>query len=189
MVVRSDLMKAHYSDVLMAMCETRRLSEITASDVIKAAGTARQTFYNHFSDLDDLVGYAASRGLLTGARPVYDKENLRATYEYALAHRSFFNQIPSRIGPNDFRAATIRWLKESSYPLFISNDMPQRERDYRRVRLDVYFVGEVNAIVDWFASDMAMPVDTLLDAVWDSAPAFMKSVSARTPTNMPTYPR
>lgn len=53
-VVRIDLMKQHLCDVLYDMCETRRLAEITLTDVAREAGVSRQTLYNHFIDLDDL---------------------------------------------------------------------------------------------------------------------------------------
>lgn len=188
-MTKRNLMKQHLSDVLMGLVETRRLTEITTTELIDAAGVARQTFYNHFSDLDDLICYTASRALLAGDQPIYAKENLRKTYEYALGHRAFFEQLPDHTGYYGFRESTVRWLKATSYPIFIDDGMPAEERAYRKLRLDLYFVGEIDVVLEWFASGMEQPVDVLLEAVWDSAPAFMKRVSDTTPSTVPDYPR
>ena len=45
-------------------------------------------------------------------------------------------------------------------------------------------------MLDWFAGGMTTPpLDTFLDAVWDSAPAFMKLASEATPSSYTDYPR
>ena len=188
-MTRPDLMKMHFCTTLMEMCETRSLAEITATELIAAAGTARQTFYNHFSDIDDLICYTASRRLLSGEMPTYSKDNLRSTYEYALQHKNFFRQLPNHTGYNGFRESTVRWLKTTSYPLYIDESMSEYEKTYRKMRLDLYFVGEMDVVLEWFASGMDVPIDTVLEAVWDSAPSFMKRISESTPTQLPDYPR
>ena len=45
----------------MDMCdEGALLSTVTVSDIVARAGIARQTFYNHFTDLDELVFFTAA---------------------------------------------------------------------------------------------------------------------------------
>ena len=187
---RKNLMKDHLSNTLMDLCADHALADISASDVIQAANVARQTFYNHFSDIDDLVCYTATRALYSAKQPIYSKENLRATYVYASEHKAFFSQLKYHNGQNSFKTVTARWLKERSYELFAGPDLPEIEREYRRLRMDIYFVGEGEAVLDWFAGGMTTPpLETFLDAVWDSAPAFMKLASEATPSSYADYPR
>ena len=174
---RADLMKRHFSDTLMEMSKTKRLSEITISDLIQEAGTAKQTFYNHFEDLDDLICYTATRRVYTGKLPAFSKEFLLKTYEYSLAHKDFFKQLPYHTGYNSFRESTVRWLKEYSYSLFINNTMSEAEKLYRKLRIDLYAVGQMDIVIAWFASNMEAPPEILLEAIWDSAPSFMKDMS------------
>ena len=183
-------MRDHLSNALMELCADRPLPEITASDVIARADVARQTFYNHFSDIDDLICYTATRALYSSKQPIYSKDNLRVTYEYAREHKPFFTQLKLHTGPNSFRVAGLRWLEERSFELFAGPDLPEIEREYRRLRMHIYFVGETDAVLEWFAGGMETPpLETFLDAVWDSAPAFMKLASETTPSSYADYPR
>lgn len=49
--------KELYCEALLRMCETQRLGKITVTSLIKETGTARQTFYNNFRDINDLVSF------------------------------------------------------------------------------------------------------------------------------------
>ncbi len=57
--MKSELIKRHFAEVLMDMCETRRLDDVTVVELVAEAGMARQTFYNHFTDINDLICYTA----------------------------------------------------------------------------------------------------------------------------------
>lgn len=93
-MVRIDLMKQHLCDVLYGMCETRRLAEITLTDVAREAGVSRQTLYNHFIDLDDLICYAASRPLYSGAHGFTSLQNAERAYELSLGTRDSSRSLP-----------------------------------------------------------------------------------------------
>ena len=162
----------------MEMCKTKRLNEITVSDLIQAADTAKQTFYNHFADMDDLICYSASRRVFSGELPSFSKEFLLKTYEYSLAHKDFFKQLPYHTCYNSFRESTVRWLKEYSCSVFINNTMSEAEKLYRKLRINLYAVGQMDIVLTWFASNMETPPEILLEAVWDSAPSFMKNIDA-----------
>ena len=122
-------MRDHLSNALMELCADRPLPEITASDVIARADVARQTFYNHFSDIDDLICYTATRALYSSKQPIYSKDNLRVTYEYAREHKPFFTQLKLHTGPNSFRVAGLRWLEERSFTtLFVPGNHENYDR-------------------------------------------------------------
>ena len=75
-----DLKKKLYCDAFLQLCETRDLSSITVTNVIEAAGTARQTFYNHFSDINELIGYIPINSLrLTDIRSISLRPSMRRT--------------------------------------------------------------------------------------------------------------
>jgi len=82
-MAKQELMKRHFRETLMRMCETRRIDDITATDLINEAGVSRQSFYNYFSDIDDAICYTASVPLLTGDAPLFAPENTRIAWQYA----------------------------------------------------------------------------------------------------------
>ena len=56
-MVRGDYTKQRFVDTFLRMCDTQKLSDITVTSLIAEAHTARQTFYNHFEDINGLVSY------------------------------------------------------------------------------------------------------------------------------------
>ena len=58
---RKELVRRHLAETLMDMCdEGALLSTITVSDIVARADIARQTFYNYFADLDELVFFTSN---------------------------------------------------------------------------------------------------------------------------------
>ncbi len=55
--------KRIFSDALLELVNEKPLSRITVTDIINRAGTARQTFYNHFRDKNDLIYWIFQRAL------------------------------------------------------------------------------------------------------------------------------
>lgn len=53
-MVRGDYTKQRFVDTFLRMCDTQKLSDITVTSLIAEAHTARQTFYNHFEDINGL---------------------------------------------------------------------------------------------------------------------------------------
>jgi AcrR family transcriptional regulator len=188
---RRNAMKHYYSDVLLELCEERPLNDITASEFIARAGTARQTFYNYFDDIYDLVSYTASLPLLSGSRPLCDPENVRPVYEAALAHPAFYRQLADQKGDLSFRAALCAWQDETLAAFFIPEGLPADERERRNLRLHIYSVSSTELFIEWVRRGMALPVDDVLDMLYDIFPQFMKEACVTTPpaNTLPTYPK
>lgn len=182
-------MKEHFANVLMDMCERQRLSDITVTSLIRTSGTAVQTFYNHFSDLSDLIGYAAGRPLQSGEFGFSDIRNTRKAYETMLLHKGFFTQLPTAADRYDFHARYTDWLVGLSDGFFMSGVVDPEAREYRRWCIKFYIGGCVDLLIAWWASNMETPVDTLVRVVWDMAPDFIKTLSAETPSNVESHPR
>ncbi len=49
--------KELFVNALLALCKKQSLSSISISTLLKETGAARQTFYNHFQDKNDLICY------------------------------------------------------------------------------------------------------------------------------------
>ncbi len=172
-MIRTDLMKQHLCDVLYAMCETQRLTEITVTDVAREAEVSRQTFYNHFIDLDDLICYAASRPLYNGTAGFTSLQNAERAYEPSLQHKGFFTQLATHSGRNSYRASFIEWVERLYGELSISDDMPQDEREFRRLSITAYASGSIDLYFAWAASGMRAPISTVARALAEISPAFL----------------
>lgn len=174
---------------LMALCETHVLNDITATDVIREAGIARQSFYNHFLDIDDLVCYAASRPLLSGEFPFSSPENTRKAAQDAQTNKAFFSQLATHSGQNNFRDAYNGWLKRYCYGTFIDPELSPAEKTVRKLEIDLFIVGSTDVLLEWFASQSQVPVEIILQVLWDAAPAFVRTRMSATPNVLPDYPQ
>ena len=66
----------------MDMCdEGALLSTITVSDIVARADIARQTFYNYFADLDELIFFTGALPMSLESNPFTDIEATRKVYE------------------------------------------------------------------------------------------------------------
>jgi AcrR family transcriptional regulator len=186
---KNDLIRRHFAGVLMDVCEARRLDEVTVVEVVEAAGVARQTFYNHFSDINDLICYTASLPILSNPNAAYtDLDNLARMFDTARAHRGFFSQLPRQTGQNSFRTAYNEWIKRQWYRMALTDDLTEEERAYRKARIAVYAEGTTAMLMEFFSSDMSTPNEVYLRAVERSRPTFMRETHV--PRGIPAeYPR
>ena len=159
----------------MDMCdEGALLSTITVSDIVARADIARQTFYNYFADLDELVFFTGSLPMALESNPFTDIEATRRVYERVARHKSFFVQLPNQTGENSFRVLCNAWLRRTYRERYVRPTLPATERAYREMCIDMYCFGSTEAFLAWCASGMKAPVEALVRSVYDMTPAFAK---------------
>ncbi len=173
---RKDLVRRHLAETLMEMCdEGALLSALTVSDLVARAGIARQTFYNHFADMDELILYTAALPMALESNPFTDFDATVRLYERAARHKSFFVQIPNQSGERSFRVYANAWLRRTYRERFVKATLPAEERAYREACIDVYVFGCNEAFLAWCASGMKAPAEALVRALYDMTPAFVKA--------------
>lgn len=182
MLKKTDQTKRQYCEALLGICERKRLSKITIRELAEATDTTRQTFYNNFRDINDLISYLPINYLKTAQMDVLSTENARRAYEYAYEHRGFFGQLPAHAGQNSFRETFITWLENAYYAKLIGDEMDDDERLYRKLSIDIFAIGITNQFLDWCSAGFSWPLDTLLKAQEAALPEFAKqAISAGKP--------
>lgn len=172
-MTRKSLMCRHLSETLMAMCEEMNLSKISVVALAKRANVARTTFYNNFSDINELINYIPISFFSSSNLALFNPELTQRAFEYACAHKGFFCQLPRHIGQNNFRETFTAWMQEAGHELFLSSELDDRERIIRCLRIDLQCAGTVELFLDWCLSNMRVPADVLVEALLRSTPDFM----------------
>lgn len=170
--------KQMYCGALLELCNSKPLRKITVSDLARETGTVRQTFYNNFRDINDLISYIPINYLKTTQADVLATENACRAYEYALEHRAFFGQLPTHSGQNNFRETFIAWLEQAYYDVLIPQDMSENEKLARKLRIDFFSIAVTNQFLDWCSSGFAWPIDVLAKAQEAALPDFAKDALA-----------
>ncbi len=172
--MKQEFVKGRYVQVLMDLCEDHELGSLRATEVIAASGLSKPTFYNHFSNLAELVNFAASRSYLGTGTALFTEDNIKASYDYALEHRSFFLQLPAQQGFGSFKETSRRWLRKKGYALYIPACLPRPERLRRIVQFDMFLAGSLDVMETWLAGGMVFPAEEIVAAVVSMRPPFMK---------------
>lgn len=164
-----------YCEALLSMCETQRLGKITVTSLIKETNTARQTFYNNFRDLNDLISYIPINHLARSGLPINTVENIRHAFAFAQHHKGFFRQLPEHAGQNNFRDTIVGWLQEASYQQHIDDTLPPDEQLLQKLKIDVYIFGIVDVFLQWCQSGLEWSFEVVLDAIWECSPDFLRT--------------
>ena len=173
------LMKRHFCETLLAMCEERALDTITVTALVARAGTAKQTFYNNFKDINDLINFIPrAYMLLTGAQ-THTYEAISRAYMFAAMHPGFFCALPKLRGQNNFRDEFISFGKHVHYRDFLDGSLSERELARRKLSIDLYVIGVTDHFLEWCAIGMKWPPDLLARVHSDFVPDFMRDGAAR----------
>ena len=153
------------------------------------AGVSRQTLYNHFIDLDDLICYAASRPLYSGTCGFTNPQNTERAYELSQQRRGFFTQLASHSSRNSYRASYIKWVERLYGELTIYDSMPEDEREFRRLSITTYASGSIDLYFAWAATGMKAPTSVVVRALQAITPEFLQEEQAKNRKTPDYYPR
>ncbi len=171
---KRELMKKHYCETLLEMCEEQPLSSITVSALIKRAGTAKQTFYNNFRDLNDLINFIPRTYMILAGFHSYSPRSTLQAYRFASKHKGFFGALATHKGQNNFRDEFISFAKYMEYREFLTDDLSEEARFERKLAIDVYTIGVVDHFLEWCGEGLEWPPDVLARIHAEAAPAFMR---------------
>ena len=170
--MKRSILKRHYSDVLMELCESYQLSEVKVADLVGASGMSRQTFYNHFSKLDDLVCLTASRATIESSFSPFDPRGLADACQFAIAHRGFFSQLPS-YDECGYHERFLKWITKRAYDVFVPELLPLETSIERAVQIRLFCSGAYDVFSAWSKGGFKVPVENLSHAAANMMPAFM----------------
>lgn len=175
MTPQANRMKQLYCNTLLDLAEKHPLDKITATMVIREAGTARQTFYNHFMDINDLISYLPINYLAAKSGGGHNAIGVRAAYEYALEHKAFFRQLPRHQGQNNFRASFVKAFEDLYAELYIPEEADEKTRLRRKLAINLSVGGVTSLFLEWCATDFAWPLEDLVLVQEALTPAFMRT--------------
>ena len=178
-----NLTKQYLCETLIAMCEEQPLSSITVTALIKRAGVARQTFYNNFRDINDIINYIPRTFMLLAGFDGYTPEATLKAYRYATRHKGFFSALAKHSGQNSFRDEFITFCQELMYRQFLPDNLSADERFRRKLALDVYTIGVVDHFLKWCEGGLEWPYEVVAQVHSEAAPAFILDQAQTKPVN------
>lgn len=152
------------------MAEKKSLSKITINDLTQACGVSRQTFYNNFKDIYDLVEWIYLKEVVTPIErgKIYDKwqDALTSIFQYISENHVFVLNTYRSFGKG-FLEKVLRQEIE----LFLSNqvfkkiEVTKEEAKQVEFSYSFYTYALVGVGLDWIEKQMPESVEELVGRI------------------------
>ena len=164
------VIKRVLASTLKEMAEKKSLSKITINDLTQACGVSRQTFYNNFKDIYDLVEWIYLKEVVTPIErgKIYDKwqDALTSIFQYISENHVFVLNTYRSFGKG-FLEKVLRQEIE----LFLSNqvfkkiEVTKEEAKQVEFSYSFYTYALVGVGLDWIEKQMPESVEELVGRI------------------------
>ena len=164
------VIKRVLASTLKEMAEKKSLSKITINDLTQACGVSRQTFYNNFKDIYDLVEWIYLKEVVTPIErgKIYDKwqDALTSIFQYISENHVFVLYTYRSFGKG-FLEKVLRQEIE----LFLSNqvfkkiEVTKEEAKQVEFSYSFYTYALVGVGLDWIEKQMPESVEELVGRI------------------------
>lgn len=164
------VIKRVLASTLKEMAEKKLLSKITINDLTQACDVSRQTFYNNFKDIYDLVEWIYLKEVVTPIErgKIYDKwqDALTSIFQYISENHVFVLNTYRSFGKG-FLEKVLRQEIE----LFLSNqvfkkiEVTKEEAKQVEFSYSFYTYALVGVGLDWIEKQMPESVEELVERI------------------------
>ena len=164
------VIKRVLASTLKEMAEKKSLSKITINDLTQACDVSRQTFYNNFKDIYDLVEWIYLKEVVTPIErgKIYDKwqDALTSIFQYISENHVFVLNTYRSFGKG-FLEKVLRQEME----LFLSNqvfkkiEVTKEEAKQVEFSYSFYTYALVGVGLDWIEKQMPESVEELVERI------------------------
>ena len=164
------VIKRVLASTLKEMAEKKSLSKITINDLTQAGDVSRQTFYNNFKDIYDLVEWIYLKEVVTPIEKgkIYDKwqDALTSIFQYISENHVFVLNTYRSFGKG-FLEKVLRQEIE----LFLSNqvfkkiEVTKEEAKQVEFSYSFYTYALVGVGLDWIEKQMPESVEELVERI------------------------
>ena len=164
------VIKRVLASTLKEMAEKKSLSKITINDLTQACDVSRQTFYNNFKDIYDLVQWIYLKEVVTPIErgKIYDKwqDALTSIFQYISENHVFVLNTYRSFGKG-FLEKVLRQEIE----LFLSNQVFKKikvtKEEAKQVEFSYsfYTYALVGVGLDWIEKQMPESVEELVERI------------------------
>lgn len=164
------VIKRVLASTLKEMAEKKSLSKITINDLTQACDVSRQTFYNNFRDIYDLVEWIYLKEVVTPIErgKIYDKwqDALTSIFQYISENHVFVLNTYRSFGKG-FLEKVLRQEIE----LFLSNqvfkkiEVTKEEAKQVEFSYSFYTYALVGVGLDWIEKQMPESVEELVERI------------------------
>lgn len=164
----SNLTKTALADAFKAELETKRFDKITIKDIVERAQVNRQTFYYHFQDIYDLLGWILGEEMAACRVDELNFDTWRVQLENIIARVNANQKLLTNIFQaldHDYIRKTLGDSVQPSIEKTIVNVAGSRKLENEDVQFAVHLltIVIVEYVMEWIESDYTVDPLDLID--------------------------
>lgn len=170
--------KETFADTLEELLQHNTISKITISDIVTASKLSRQTFYNNFVDIYDLIYWTHATRIKEAVDTFWQNSNFCQAFETATIimqqHKTFYQQIVRKDGINSFQRLFAQSnIELSKLRIFKVTGSPIDST--ASFLLELYWFGTAQVLVNWIEDGMKESPATLARLFYEGLPLTLRS--------------
>lgn len=170
--------KQIFADAIVELCKTKPLEKITVQNITDFAGAGRQTFYNHFRDKEDLIGFVFMNDekkcieKLKENDPV--KRQTKLIFDIFIEKRQFYVSAYITHGQNSL--GDLIFEHYADYYINRIAEKYGRDTVDEKLKAAIRFhcFGSIGYVRQWMKDGMKMSSDELAEIIVDNIPERLK---------------
>lgn len=173
----SHVTKMKLADALEQILQNSSISKITVSDIVNVSGVSRQTFYNNFIDIYDLVYWTHVVRTKEAVDTFWENEDFCQSFEMSTTimkeHKNFYQQIIRKEGVNSFQRLFAQQNIELS-KVRIKNVSDKKIDKKIEFVLELYWYGTAQMLVNWIENGMKEKPKELAKLFYEGLPLSLR---------------
>ncbi|CAJ1203122.1 TetR-like C-terminal domain-containing protein [Companilactobacillus nantensis] len=156
-------------DSLCAALHHKTIDKITIKDVVSECNLTRQTFYNHFADIYDLVEYSASQ-VADKVLKTADYENWQAGFYQVMVLIQKNQRLTKNVYLSVYRDVMHKYIYEVIYNYIIEIVESQAkgmhvDQSHKNFIAHFYSLAFISIIFEWVRNDMKEDPKDIVDQI------------------------
>ena len=168
------------AEALENICKSKALENITVSQIAQAAGVTRQVFYHYFDDKFELASWIHYVHLYQSVKSALEEEtnliwkvSVRNWMHHLVENKVFYMNAFQSVSQKEFQR-NIRTFFYRAYKWHMTQNMKRELVEEEAYVLNIFIFGAMEAIYEWIAGGMVMPVEKMVDLQEKAMPEIVK---------------
>ncbi len=166
----SDITRKAIADSLKSLLSERPLSRITVMDIASRCGISRMTFYYHFRDIYDLVGWIISSDItsILSGRKTHDtwQEGFLSIFHAVEKNHVFVFNVYNSMSREQLERSLTGPVTELLLSVLMETDAPDRlSEDEMLFIASFYSYAFIGIVLDWIGDGMGEKPDVMIKRI------------------------
>lgn len=170
--------KQIFADAIVELSKTKPVEKITVQNIVDHCGAGRQTFYNHFRDKEDLIGFVFmndERRCIEHLKENHSlKEQVKLIFDIFIEKKQFYVSTYITTGQNSL-GDTIFEHYYDYYTKKIAEIYGENAVDEKlKAAIRFHCYGSIGYVRQWMKDGMKLSSEELAEIIFDNIPEKVK---------------